>query len=173
MSQTAITTTRRKPTGRAGIVDGKLYLSQGITRNLAPAHGNGGQFESIPIIDLSAMVSPHPDPSALENLTAEIKEACMRVGFFVIKNHGIDWTIVENAFAALEEFFGLPMETKMSLHQSKSPSFMGYEEPYYTNVDRLKRGGEFWTQWRRLAQRALTQFFRSQRVHDSGVRSLG
>ncbi|KAI1625937.1 hypothetical protein EDD37DRAFT_625895 [Exophiala viscosa] len=139
--QTAtITTTKRKPTGRAGIIDGKLYLSQGITRNLAPAHGSGGQFDSIPVIDLSAIVAPDPDPSALESLVAEVKDACMRVGFFVVRNHGIDWAIVENAFEALEEFFGLPMEKKMAVHQSKSPSFMGYEEPYYTNVDRLKKG---------------------------------
>ena len=125
-------------TTTTGIVDGKLYLSQGIVRNLAP---NGDEFDSIPVIDLSAMISPNPDPIALEQLVAEIKDACMRVGFFVIKNHGIDWRIVETTFAALEEFFGLPMETKMEYHQGKSPSFMGYEEPYYTNVDRLKKGG--------------------------------
>ncbi len=136
------TTTERKPVGRAGIVDGKLYLSQGITRELAPAHGNGGQFDSIPIIDLAAMNAVPTDAAALDKLTAEIRDACTRVGFFVIKNHGIEWRVVEEAFAALEEFFALPMETKMRLHQSKSPSFMGYEEPYYTNVDRLKRGGK-------------------------------
>lgn len=140
-TETTTLSTKRKPTGRAGIVDGKLYLSQGIVRELAPAHGNGGEFDSIPVIDLSAMVSPSPDPIDLEKLVAEIKDACMRVGFFVIKNHGIDWSIVEATFTALEEFFGLPLQTKMEYHQSKSPSFMGYEEPYYTNVDRLKKGG--------------------------------
>ncbi|KIW28390.1 uncharacterized protein PV07_08058 [Cladophialophora immunda] len=131
---------KRKPQGRAGVVNGKLYLSQGIVRDLAPAHGSGGQFDTIPIIDLAAMVSPDPEQRALEKLVADIKDACTRVGFFVIRNHGIDWKIVEDAFAAVEEFFGLPLEKKMAVHQSKSPSFMGYEEPYYTNVDRLKRG---------------------------------
>jgi hypothetical protein len=148
MAAQTTTTTERKPVGRAGVVDGKLYLSQGITRDLAPAHGNGGQFDSIPVIDLAAMTAADGDSAAaasqqaLDKLTAEIKDACMRVGFFVVQNHGIAWSVVEEAFAALEEFFALPMETKMSLHQSKSPSFMGYEEPYYTNVDRLKRGGK-------------------------------
>jgi len=32
------------------------------------------------------------------------------------------------------------MEKKMEVHQSFSDCYSGYEEPYYTNVDRLKRG---------------------------------
>ncbi|KZF19305.1 hypothetical protein L228DRAFT_271547 [Xylona heveae TC161] len=33
------------------------------------------------------------------------------------------------------------MEKKMEVHQSKSPSYQGYEQHYYTNVDRLGKGG--------------------------------
>lgn len=49
--------------------------------------------------------------------------------------------MVEAAFEGVKEFFELPMEKKMEVHQSKSVSYQGYEEPYYTNVDRLKKGG--------------------------------
>jgi isopenicillin N synthase-like dioxygenase len=132
--------------GIAGIVNGQLHLSQGITRTLAPADGNVGQFTEIPIIDLSPMTSPTATPEDKSRLTAEIRDACMRVGFFIVKNHSIDWKIVENAFDALKEFFGLPMEKKMEVHESKSDSFQGYEEPYCTNVDRLKKGGMFLSQ---------------------------
>ena len=38
--------------GTAGIVDGKLILSQGITRTLGGS-GLGGKFDTIPVIDLS------------------------------------------------------------------------------------------------------------------------
>ncbi|PYH94568.1 Clavaminate synthase-like protein [Aspergillus ellipticus CBS 707.79] len=82
-----------------------------------------------------------PDPKAMEKLVNGLRDACSRVGFFIIKNHGIDWAIVERAFAGLKEFFALPMDEKMKVHQSLSPSYMGYEEPYYTNVDRLSKGG--------------------------------
>lgn len=126
--------------GVAGVMNGKLVLSQGISRTLND-NGVGGKFDQIPVIDLAALTSNAASPAALENLIKDLRDACTRVGFFVIKNHGIDWVIVERAFAGLKEFLSLPTETKMKVHQSLSPSFMGYEEPYYTNVDRLKKGG--------------------------------
>ncbi|KAL2820850.1 Clavaminate synthase-like protein [Aspergillus cavernicola] len=106
--------------GIAGVIKGKLVLSQGLERTLDP--------------------TGDPKPEDMEKLVAELRDACTRVGFFVIQNHGIEWPIVERAFAGLKEFFALPMETKKKVHQSLSPSYMGYEEPYYTNVDRLKNG---------------------------------
>lgn len=124
--------------GTAGVKDGKIYLSQGVMRSLGS--GNGGEFTEIPIIDLSAMVNSNVTEEETNQLVASIRDACTRVGFFVIKNHGIDWKIIENSFAALDEFFSLPMGRKMEVHQNKSPSFMGYEQPYFTNVDRLKKG---------------------------------
>ena len=125
--------------GQAGVANGKLILSQGIERTLS-TNGVGGNFDAIPIIDLSVLNEESPDPAALASLTEELRDACARVGFFMIRNHGIDWTIVERAFAASREFFGLPLESKMKVHQSNSISFMGYEPAYYTNVDRLKKG---------------------------------
>jgi isopenicillin N synthase-like dioxygenase len=124
--------------GTAGTKDGKLYLSQGVSRSLG--NGDGGKFTEIPVIDLSAMINPEASEKQKNQLVSSIRDACIRVGFSIIKNHGIDWKIVEDSFAALEEFFGLPMEKKMEVHQNKSSSYMGYEQPYYTNVDRLKKG---------------------------------
>ena len=148
--------------GTAGIKDGKLYLSQGVTRALGS--GDGGKFTEIPVIDLSAMINPRASEEEKNQLISSIRDACTRVGFFVIKNHGIDWDIVEDSFSALEEFFGLPMEKKMEVHQNRSPSYMGYEQPYYTNVDRLKKGGK-----RNQSARGqeLTLFsHRSERIYD-------
>lgn len=128
--------------GVAGVIDGKLVLSQGISRKLSTG-GVAGNFDRIPVIDLSALTSDTATTIDMDKLIEELRDACMRTGFFVIRNHGIDWAIVERAFAGLKQFFELPMEQKMKVHQSLSPSFMGYEEPYYTNVDRLKKGGEY------------------------------
>ena len=133
-------TTTEVMVGSAGVINGRLQLSQGITRDISG--GIGGQFTIIPTIDLSALIDPSATPEDKTRLTAEVREACTRVGFFVIKNHGIDWNIVEAAFDGIKEFFDLPMEKKMEVHQSKSDSYQGYEQPYYTNVDRLKKGGK-------------------------------
>lgn len=135
MSETA---TSEVMYGTAGVVNGKLQLSQGITRDLS----RGGQFTEIPVIDLSPMSNPSSSPEDKAKLVADIRGACSRVGFFVIKDHGIEWKIVDDAFDELKEFFDLPMEKKMEIHQSMSDSYQGYEQPYYTNVDRLKKGGE-------------------------------
>lgn len=133
------TTTCEGMKGSAGVVGGKIVLSQGITRSVATS--DVGQFTSIPTIDVSPLSSPNATQSDRDRLVSELRDACSKVGFFVIKNHGIDWKVVEDAFDALEEFFSLPMEKKMEVHQSASPSYMGYEQPYYTNVDRLSKGG--------------------------------
>ncbi|PVH78613.1 Clavaminate synthase-like protein [Cadophora sp. DSE1049] len=124
--------------GSAGLTNGKLQLSQGITREISG--GIKGQFTDVPTIDLSALIDPSSTPEDRSRLAAEIYNACTRVGFFVIKNHGIKWEIVEAAFDGIKEFFNLPMEKKIEVHQSKSDSYQGYEQPYYTNVDRLKKG---------------------------------
>jgi hypothetical protein len=128
-------TTSEAMYGTAGVVNGKLQLSQGITRDLSRG-GIRGRFTEIPVIDLSS------SPVDKAKLVADIRAACSRAGFFVIKNHGIEWKIVDDAFDRLKELFDLPTEKNMEVHQSMSDSYQGYEQPYYTNVDRLKKGGE-------------------------------
>lgn len=117
-----------------------LSLQQGITRKLS-SNSVAGQFESIPIIDLAPLTKPNASPQDQAQLVLDVQDACKRVGFFVIKNHGVDWSTVEDAFDGLEEFFHLPLEEKMKIHQDSSPSYMGYEQMFYTNVDGLKKGG--------------------------------
>jgi hypothetical protein len=157
--------------GIAGVFDGKLVLSQGITRTLGS--GAGGRFAAIPVIDLSALVSESATEADKAALVKSLRDGFTRVGLFVIKNHGIDWAIVEDAFAGLKQFFDLPMETKMKYHQSKSQLFMGYEEPYYTNVDRLKKGGvcDMLHITSDDSMVITNPRHRPKRVHDHGVRS--
>jgi len=133
-----IITTEAPMKGAAGVVGKTLHLSQGVTRTLASR--NEPAFTEISVIDFSAMNGASNSAEAKSRLVSDVFNACTRSGFFVIKNHGVDWKIVENAFESLEEFFSLPMEKKMAAHQSNSISFQGYEQFYYTNVDRLKKG---------------------------------
>jgi hypothetical protein len=126
-------------TGGAGVSNDTIHLSQGTSRKLAS--GADGQFTEIPIIDLTALHSPSATKDDKVQLIQQLYDACARIGFFVIKNHGIEWKIVEEAFAAVKAFLDLPLEKKMKVHQSTSRYYQGYEQPYYTNIDRLKKGG--------------------------------
>ena len=43
-----------------------------------------------------------------------------------MKNHGIPDTVINNALAAAQEFFELPLDKKMEVHNKKTPNFKGY-----------------------------------------------
>ncbi|KAH7928743.1 2OG-Fe(II) oxygenase [Leucogyrophana mollusca] len=84
-------------------------------------------FDSIPIIDLS---SPNRTQLALE-----IQSACINVGFFYVKNHGIPQHTIDAVLSAVQAYFALPYETKMKLHHKTTPNFKGYSAVLDANID--------------------------------------
>jgi isopenicillin N synthase-like dioxygenase len=58
------------------------------------------------------MTNPFSSTEDKARLVADIRAACSHVGFFVIKNHGIECRIVDDAFDGLKESFDLLMEKK-------------------------------------------------------------
>ncbi|KAL3440388.1 hypothetical protein BJX65DRAFT_314860 [Aspergillus insuetus] len=85
-----------------------------VTTVLADEFGtwtSEGNFDSIPIIDLAPMKSP--ELAARQKLAGEIRGACMNVGFFYIKNHGVDASLVQEIHLQAKQFFSLPTNTKM------------------------------------------------------------
>jgi len=95
-----------------------------------------GSFREIPIIDLSPLSGG--DSRSLEALAQEIRLACSRVGFFYIKNHGIEQDLIDRAYAAARRFFELPEEDKKLWHISRSSAHRGfvplYEESFYETL---------------------------------------
>lgn len=83
-----------------------------------------GEFDEIPVIDFSDAFSK--DIERRKRLARRIYDACIRVGFFYVKNHGVDDYIMKNVFSAAKDFFHLPIEEKMSIDLNKSPHFRGY-----------------------------------------------
>jgi isopenicillin N synthase-like dioxygenase len=78
-----------------------------------------GDFSSIPVIDVGG-----PRSTCVEDrrkVAAEIRDACTRVGFFYIKNHGIPQELVDGVFQQAEQFFSLPFEQKMKFSLQKVP----------------------------------------------------
>ncbi|KAH8822596.1 hypothetical protein DL96DRAFT_1618403 [Flagelloscypha sp. PMI_526] len=103
-------------------------------------------FQTIPIIDLTNAESN--DPSLRAQLAAEIKKACIEVGFFYVSNHGIAECIFGDILSAMKEFFSLSLEEKLQIENKKSPNFKGYSPLLSGNNDPnndgdLQEGFEF------------------------------
>ncbi|KZS93816.1 Clavaminate synthase-like protein [Sistotremastrum niveocremeum HHB9708] len=101
-------------------------------------------FDSVPVIDFSNAKSQNIR-ERLE-LANEIREACMNVGFFYIKNHGVDQNLINEARKNLEEFFALPLEEKQKIIgegiKGYSPLQSGKNDPYASQGD-MHEGFEF------------------------------
>ena len=71
------------------------------------------EFESIPVLDMGPYLAG--EPGAAEELAANIKFIQETIGFYVVINHGIPQDAVEDAYAALDDFFKLSAEQKLAL----------------------------------------------------------
>ncbi|KIK40851.1 hypothetical protein CY34DRAFT_243805 [Suillus luteus UH-Slu-Lm8-n1] len=76
-------------------------------------HAPGGAFQSIPIIDLEGAFSE--DEALRRALAQQIRMACMDVGFFYIKNHGIAQHCLDEVLKVNQEYYSLPAEEKMKV----------------------------------------------------------
>lgn len=89
-------------------------------------------FSEIPIIDIMQLV----DGSDPQGVARKIGEACEKVGFFYIKNHGIPNDLVERLYSLTRQFFDLPFEAKDRLNVVNSgQTLRGYIPMYAENVD--------------------------------------
>lgn len=53
-------------------------------------------------------------------VVAELREACARCGFFILKNHGVSAPVVAAAWAAARDFFDQPLSLKEEVKMSDS-----------------------------------------------------
>lgn len=67
----------------------------------------------IPVIDFGPMFAG--EPGALESVGAAVLDACERIGFFYIANHGIPESLIDDAFAQSRRFHALPLDEKRKL----------------------------------------------------------
>jgi isopenicillin N synthase-like dioxygenase len=66
--------------------------------------------EEIPVIDASPLLDGSADGAA--HVGAQMREAAESSGFFYISEHGIDQSVMDEAFAVSAEFFAMPRERK-------------------------------------------------------------
>lgn len=87
-------------------------------------------FDEIPMIDLTL-----PQEQVVESL----RDACTRVGFFYISNHGIPQEIINQVFSTAEEFFGLDDKLKQQAHFNNGTALCGYEGFQNVHTDDTKK----------------------------------
>ncbi|KAL9711268.1 hypothetical protein Ac2012v2_005808 [Leucoagaricus gongylophorus] len=80
------------------------------------------------------------DPCVRRELADLIRDACINVGFFYLKNHGISQELIEGAINAGKSFFSLSELEKMKLDIHKSPNFKGYTPLLGENTNAQGRG---------------------------------
>ncbi|KAI0629820.1 2OG-Fe-II oxygenase [Trametes polyzona] len=101
-------------------------------------HRTTSAFEEIPIINLEeARSTNHAVRRALAD---QIRDACVNVGFFYVKNHGIPEDLISATVQAAKRFFALPAEAKAALDIHKSANFKGYTALLGENTNPANRG---------------------------------
>jgi len=64
----------------------------------------------LPVLDLGPYLAG--ENGALDTLAEKIADACARIGFFYITNHGVPEDLIEQTFAQSKRFHALPLEVK-------------------------------------------------------------
>ncbi|KAL5482508.1 hypothetical protein ACEPAI_9102 [Sanghuangporus weigelae] len=94
-------------------------------------------FKNIPVIDMEGV---DRDPEARQQVAKDIREACVNVGFFYVKNHGIPEELMFNALEIGKKFFALPEETKLKYDSRNTTNLKGYTAFLAENIDPANRG---------------------------------
>ncbi len=92
-------------------------------------------FSEIPQIDLSSLASDRPDQAMINQLA----EACTDVGFFYVRNHGVDADLLERLHHEAQVFFARPTASKMETRIDQR--LRGYLPLKYTSYDGEERAG--------------------------------
>ncbi len=81
-------------------------------------------FNEVPIVDLGPLASGTAADRAA--VAADLAEACGRVGFVYLKNHGVAPADIAAIFKTAEDFHNLPLEAKMDVSITKNHHAQGY-----------------------------------------------
>lgn len=77
------------------------------------------QETSLPIIDVSALLTDDSNEKIQDDVASQIHHACRDWGFFYVKNHGVPIELQERLVELSRMFFAQPVEEKMQIAMSK------------------------------------------------------
>jgi isopenicillin N synthase-like dioxygenase len=95
-----------------------------VTSPIAAARAERPDFDAVPLIDFSGMREGLGEAKA--RVAAELRDACIHVGFFYISNHGVPQELIDAMFEMAPQLFGLPLAEKMRWHVKQSSHLLGY-----------------------------------------------
>ncbi|NTI78681.1 isopenicillin N synthase family dioxygenase [Rhizobium rhizogenes] len=78
---------------------------------------------SLPTLDLSRF---YASPEERTAFVAELRKVLHEHGFFYLKGHGVDASLIEDVVSTAKRFFALPLEEKLKIEMVKSRHFRGY-----------------------------------------------
>ncbi|CAD6335691.1 unnamed protein product [Miscanthus lutarioriparius] len=92
----------------------------------------GSDFKSIPLLDISPLVEKIDDPSMandkdLLQVVRFLDDACKEAGFFYVKGHGIDESLMREVRNVTRKFFQLPYEEKLKIKMTPQSGYRGYQ----------------------------------------------
>jgi isopenicillin N synthase-like dioxygenase len=93
------------------------YRTQGVER---------AELTALPVIDIAAFHTR--DAAARARVVAEIRKACISIGFFYLTGHGFTQAEFDELLARGHRFFTLPPDEKAKIHWNLSPG-KGYIPP--------------------------------------------
>ncbi len=99
----------------------------------ADAASSGAAFTSIPVVDVAPMFDD--DPAGHDEVAAQLRAACLEVGFFYLTGHGVPASTIERTFAMADTFFALPQEEKSAISILNSSKIRGYTGLLEENTD--------------------------------------
>lgn len=95
----------------------------------------------VPTIDLSSLSSEVSQDEVYNKLGQKINEANTTIGFFLIKNTGVDFKFVKSMVNVAEKFFISPESNRMSCRKTE-PEFKAWGY-WPRNTEQLQRGKDF------------------------------
>lgn len=78
---------------------------------------------SLPTLDISRF---HGTQEERDAFITELRHILFDHGFFYLKGHGVDPTLIEDVLSTAKRFFSLPLEEKLEIEMVKSRHFRGY-----------------------------------------------
>lgn len=81
-------------------------------------------FRDIPTVSLVEWTAPAADRPAFAD---RLRRICHEVGFFLLVDHDVDTSFIDDYFEAMRRFFALPVDVKARIAKDRSPWFRGWE----------------------------------------------
>src|SRR3569833_118180 len=80
----------------------------------------------LPVIDLSPALADH-SPGGRAAVIRSVRKALQETGFMYVVGHGLDKSLVTQAFRSADRFFALPLAQKQAVAYTDSAANFGFQ----------------------------------------------